>query len=75
MADDEIQRLRQLVEDVEQARQDEKRRRQDAEQALEDEKRRRQVLAEQIRPLTLFEYLDACHTFLFRGLVPGNTKH
>ncbi|KAL2364504.1 hypothetical protein RJZ56_002549 [Blastomyces dermatitidis] len=75
MADDEIQRLRQLVEDVEQARQDEKRRRQDAEQALEDEKRRRQVLAEQIRPLTLFEYLDACHTYLFRGLVPGNTKH
>ncbi|KAG5291100.1 hypothetical protein I7I50_01053 [Histoplasma capsulatum G186AR] len=79
MADDEIQRLRQLLED-------EKRRRQEAEQAqleaeqaqLEAEQAQleaERALEEQIRPLTLFEYLDACHTYLFSGLVPGTLGH
>ncbi|PGH08937.1 hypothetical protein GX51_00994 [Blastomyces parvus] len=61
MADDEIQRLRQLLED-------EKRRRQESEQA-------QRALEEQIRPLMLFEYLDACHTYLFSSLVPGKPDH
>ncbi|KGY15887.1 hypothetical protein PABG_11133 [Paracoccidioides brasiliensis Pb03] len=68
MADDEIQRLRQLLED-------EKQRRQEAEQAQREAEQAQRALEEQIRPLTLFEYLDACHTYLFGGLVPGKPDH
>ncbi|EEH33605.2 hypothetical protein PAAG_04655 [Paracoccidioides lutzii Pb01] len=68
MADDEIQSLRQLLED-------EKRRRQEAEQAQRASEQARRELEEQIRPLTLYEYLDACHTYLFGGLLPGKPDH
>ncbi|KKZ60785.1 hypothetical protein EMCG_04526 [[Emmonsia] crescens] len=79
MADDEIQRLRQLLEDekrrrqdAEQARHDAEQARHDAEQGQQHAEQARRTLEEQIRPLTLFEYLDACHIHLFSGLVPGN---
>ncbi|PGH36096.1 hypothetical protein GX50_01108 [[Emmonsia] crescens] len=95
MADDEIQRLRQLLENekrrrqdaeqaqqdaeqaqqhAEQARQDAEQAQQHAEQAQQHTEQARRALEEQMRPLTLFEYLDACHIYLFSGLVPGNTK-
>ncbi|KAK2813999.1 hypothetical protein FQN50_000403 [Emmonsiellopsis sp. PD_5] len=110
MADDQIRRLHQLLEeqrrDAEQARRDaeqarraaeqarraaeqarrdaeegrrnaeqvEQQARTDADQAQRDtEQARREVrqLEEQIRSSTLFEYLHACHVYLFSGLVPG----
>ncbi|KAM5438507.1 hypothetical protein MferCBS31731_005084 [Microsporum ferrugineum] len=64
MADDEVKKLRELL-------QHEQQRRRVAEQGLQVAERR---LEEQIRCSTLPEYLDACHTHLFLGLVPGHPK-
>ncbi|OAT11885.1 hypothetical protein BDBG_07303 [Blastomyces gilchristii SLH14081] len=82
MADDEIQRLHQLLEnekrrrqEAEQAQREAEQAQREAEQAQREAEQAQWALEEQIRPLTLFEYLDACHTYLFGGLVPGKPDH
>lgn len=75
MADDEIQRLRQLLEDKKRRRQEAEQAQLEAKQAQLEAEQAQRALEEQIRPLMLFEYLDACHTYLFSGLVPGKPGH
>ncbi|DAA75688.1 TPA_exp: Uncharacterized protein A8136_1410 [Trichophyton benhamiae CBS 112371] len=88
MADDEIQRLREQLrneerrrqkaeraqQEAERSQQEAERARQDAERARQEAEQLQQTFEEQLRPLTLFEYLDACHTYLFSGLVPRTLK-
>ncbi|OJD13562.1 hypothetical protein AJ78_05999 [Emergomyces pasteurianus Ep9510] len=87
MANDEIQRLRQLLEDerrrrqeaeqaqreAEQSQREAEQSQREAEQSQREAEQAQQALEKQIRPLTLFEYLDACHIYLFNGLVPGKS--
>ncbi|GBF62044.1 hypothetical protein TMEN_4568 [Trichophyton mentagrophytes] len=81
MADDEIQRLRAQLRDeqrrrqeAERAKQEAERAKQEAERAQQEAEQLQQTFEEQLRPLTLFEYLDACHTYLFSGIAAGTLK-
>ncbi|OAX79211.1 hypothetical protein ACJ72_06468 [Emergomyces africanus] len=89
MADNEIQKLRQLIEEERRGRQKAEKAQQESEKAQQELEKAQQELEkaqqasdnalqaiqEEIRPSTLFEYLDACHTCLYTGLVPGNVNN
>ncbi|KAJ6437065.1 phosphoglycerate mutase [Purpureocillium lavendulum] len=71
MADHEITRLRQLLEESERRREEEQRRREEADRRREEEQRRREeadrkrdeaeILASAARPQTVPDYLESCH--------------
>ncbi|EER22899.1 hypothetical protein CPC735_021980 [Coccidioides posadasii C735 delta SOWgp] len=88
MADDEVQELRRLLEyeqnrrlaaeqgqrEAEQAQWEAEQAQRAAEQAQRAAEQVQRAAEEKTRRSTLPEYLDACHTHLFLGLVPGQPK-